>query len=106
MVAPSPYRTAIIDCVKSGMTNSEIVKKLKMTCKEGDVHSNQTHSGKKHEKDGKRIRNESRIDENYCQGQAEDDSLPPFLQPLSKIMSFRESSHFVIFSTPLQCYCR
>ncbi|CAD6197500.1 unnamed protein product [Caenorhabditis auriculariae] len=31
MVAPSPYRTAIIDCVKSGMTNSEIVKKLKVS---------------------------------------------------------------------------
>ncbi|CAD6191553.1 unnamed protein product [Caenorhabditis auriculariae] len=31
MVAPSPYQTAIIDCVKSGMTNSEIVKKLKVS---------------------------------------------------------------------------
>ncbi|CAD6199298.1 unnamed protein product [Caenorhabditis auriculariae] len=31
MVAPSPYRTAIIDCVKSEMTNSEIVKKLKVS---------------------------------------------------------------------------
>ncbi|CAD6196183.1 unnamed protein product [Caenorhabditis auriculariae] len=31
MVAPSPYRTAIIDCVKSGMTDSEIVKKLKVS---------------------------------------------------------------------------
>ncbi|CAD6200104.1 unnamed protein product [Caenorhabditis auriculariae] len=31
MVAPSPYRTANIDCVKSGMTNSEIVKKLKVS---------------------------------------------------------------------------
>ncbi|CAD6198710.1 unnamed protein product [Caenorhabditis auriculariae] len=31
MVAPSPYRTAIIDCVKNGMTNSEIVKKLKVS---------------------------------------------------------------------------
>ncbi|CAD6197042.1 unnamed protein product [Caenorhabditis auriculariae] len=31
MVAPSPYPTAIIDCVKSGMTNSEIVKKLKVS---------------------------------------------------------------------------
>ncbi|CAD6196337.1 unnamed protein product [Caenorhabditis auriculariae] len=31
MVAPSPYRTAIIDCVKSRMTNSEIVKKLKVS---------------------------------------------------------------------------
>ncbi|CAD6196844.1 unnamed protein product [Caenorhabditis auriculariae] len=31
MVAPSPYRTAIIDCVKSGMTNSKIVKKLKVS---------------------------------------------------------------------------
>ncbi|CAD6185225.1 unnamed protein product [Caenorhabditis auriculariae] len=44
MVVPSPYRTAIIDCVKSGMTNSEIVKKLKvsrflMTSKEGDFQS-------------------------------------------------------------------
>ncbi|CAD6195080.1 unnamed protein product [Caenorhabditis auriculariae] len=60
-----------------------------MTCKEGDVQSPsrlQKQSKpferksdalrKKHEKDGKRIRNESRIDENCCQGQAEDDSLP------------------------------
>ncbi|CAD6190005.1 unnamed protein product [Caenorhabditis auriculariae] len=31
MVAPSPYRTAIIDCVKNGMTNSEIVKNLKVS---------------------------------------------------------------------------
>ncbi|CAD6192389.1 unnamed protein product [Caenorhabditis auriculariae] len=31
MVAPSPYRTAIIDCVKSRMTHSEIVKKLKVS---------------------------------------------------------------------------
>ncbi|CAD6191784.1 unnamed protein product [Caenorhabditis auriculariae] len=31
MVAPSPYRTAIIDCVKSGMTYSEMVKKLKVS---------------------------------------------------------------------------
>ncbi|CAD6190678.1 unnamed protein product [Caenorhabditis auriculariae] len=31
MVAPSMYPTAIIDCVKSGMTNSEIVKKLKVS---------------------------------------------------------------------------
>ncbi|CAD6190378.1 unnamed protein product [Caenorhabditis auriculariae] len=30
MVAPSPHRTAIIDCLKKGMSNSEIIKSLKI----------------------------------------------------------------------------